>query len=132
MKRLNEFRICLGSNCAQAEENISAALRFLSDQCEIVNHTPCYSTPCEGNQVAPDYLNMLVEGQTDLSFPEMENWTKEYEGLHRKSSGVVPPLISIDIDIVEFNNNLKRYKDASSAHYRIGLEYLKGKVNVDC
>ncbi len=129
----NSFRICLGSNSTDAEENIASAVRFLTGKSILIKTTPCYHTPSEGNPAAPDYVNMLVEGCTSLSFEEFERWTKEYETHLRVNEGLVPPFISIDIDIVEFNNSVMRQADASSYHYRLGLELLGKEIkNADC
>lgn len=121
---MNTARLCLGASVDNKEQQLRAAFEWLTEQTDIVRNTPCYLSDGEGSGGGRVYLNQLVDIASNCSYEEFYSKCKSYESAVRRrnanSAGV-----SIDIDIVEWNDTVLRTQDAESDYYRLGLKQLK-------
>lgn len=115
-----EAVISIGSNCGDRNKNVKAGLEWLNKLLIDSKASSIYATPdCVGGQ--REYINAVVKGKTDLTLYELEDKCKEYEKLHGRTAearrvGDVP----IDIDVVIFDENVVRPKDAGRSFFTLG------------
>lgn len=117
--------LALGSNYGNREEKIKVALEKLASYCLFKGCSALYeSKDWQGGEMP--YLNSVVIIETELEEIYLNRILKviELEGGRTpedKSEGKV----SLDIDIVVWENEILRPKDYSSSYFREGLKMLK-------
>lgn len=126
MENTHTALICLGANVPDAEARISAATDLLCTLGLLISCTPAYPTAPEYAGETVPYLNRLLELSTTHTFDELSELTKSYQTAVRTAADTAP-LIAIDIDIVIWDNEIKRPTDFNSAYFRKGLPLLKAK-----
>lgn len=120
---VNHAIICLGANTPDASERLTGVYRLSASLGTIIESTPPYPTAPEYAGETEPYLNQILILATALSFEELSRRTKDYQTKIRANNRYAP-LVNIDIDIVEWNGEVKRPADAASAYYRQGLKML--------
>ncbi len=99
--------LALGTNLGRRAENLKAALAALgpasprqAPEVAILARSPVYETPPWGYADQPDFLNMVVRGETGLAPLELLQFLKDIESrLGRKASFRYGPRL-IDLDIL--------------------------------
>ena len=119
----NHAIICLGANTPDAAMQLAGALELLKAAGSVVRATKPYPTAPEYAGEDEPYLNQIVELATPHTLGHITEVTKKYQ-TEIRSGNPWPGLVNIDIDIVEWNGEIKRPADAASAYYRQGLELL--------
>ena len=121
---LTEAVISIGSNCGDRDKNVRSGLEWLNKLLYKSKASSLYATPdCSGGP--REYINAVVKGITTLPLSELEDKCKEYEKLHgRTDEARRLGNVTIDIDIVIFDGNVLRPKDAGRAFFTIGYSMI--------
>ncbi len=107
---MNQVVIALGSNI-EKERNLPLAVRLLREMCAVTAVSPVYETIPVGLLNQPNYLNMAVLIQTDLTAAQIKQGpihTIETQ-LNRMRSDDPNAPRTIDVDIVLFNDDIFTY-----------------------
>lgn len=101
----NQTFLGLGSNLGNRENNLEKAIEGLKDLLVIEKISSVYEADPVGVDDHPQYLNLVLEAQTELSPHDLLSEIKELEKqLGRETEGDMKPRI-IDIDILFYNKN---------------------------
>ncbi|MCM1450223.1 MAG: 2-amino-4-hydroxy-6-hydroxymethyldihydropteridine diphosphokinase [Clostridiales bacterium] len=117
--------ISLGSNVPDKERIVSRALRQLGDT--IVAASQPYIDPVDNDATAP-YVNIVAIIDTHCDHLTLAQKYKTLE----VQAGRTPQskqlgLIELDIDIVIYDNEIKRPADYTSPHFQKGYHQLQEK-----
>lgn len=118
----HKFLLCLASN-HQQEENMRAAREKLASLLPGIRFTPERWTAPINSVREEFYLNQLAQGTTSKAEEELISCLKAIEtalGRRRDSSGIV----TIDIDILQFDDKRLHQKDWERAYIKNLLEEL--------
>lgn len=117
----HEIIVLLGSNSADAEEQMTQAFRWLKEQVSVTAMSAVYpSLPYDGT--GPKYLNRVVKGTFTGSEKEFETIAKSREtmqGRQRESHTV-----AIDIDLITYDCIPVRPADMTREYYLQGVKNL--------
>ena len=132
ISRMNQFIILLASN-SEAEKNMTDARKRLhmafleglhfsknhwSEAVVKEGHTPL-------SEEISRYLNAVCVGQTDKTPEDVSSFLKQMEVEMGRLRGVeAQGRVAIDLDLVEWNGEILRPKDAVQGYYRVCLEDL--------
>ncbi|MFH1664743.1 MAG: 2-amino-4-hydroxy-6-hydroxymethyldihydropteridine diphosphokinase [Candidatus Omnitrophota bacterium] len=124
----------IGSNIGDRDENFRAALRHLEStgRIKIKKSSRFYHTKPVGGPPQKDYLNGVLEVETDFSPFEFLGALKEIEAkMGREPFARDHPRI-IDMDILLYNGLVLEYKSLVIPHPRMHLRYfvLKGLAEI--
>jgi 2-amino-4-hydroxy-6-hydroxymethyldihydropteridine diphosphokinase len=116
--------LCLGSNLGKREENLSQALKLLSQRVNLEEVSPVYETepiPIQnGDKRQPLFLNLVCRIATNLPPEELLCLAKEIETrLGRVPSGQINSPRPIDIDILFYDNNIMKTHNLTIPHPRL-------------
>lgn len=116
--------LVLGSNSGCREKNITAAVKLLETCCIINKSSDIYESP-DKNGMNKNYLNMVLEAETCLSENDLNKLLKSFEVKCGRTEtcrkrGDVP----IDMDIVLWEDEIKRPADYKAQYFKIGYEAL--------
>lgn len=120
---MNDAVICLGGNAACSSSLIEAAETFLSAVGTVVAKSGVYSSAAEFVASDSNYLNEVLVLRTALDYSGLHKSTKAFE-TDLRAVHAHAPLVSIDIDIVLWNGEIMRPRDAASAYFLAGLKKL--------
>lgn len=110
----------IGSNCGDRLLLIEESINWLTSHIAITSASEIYATPdCNGGK--KEYLNAVVKGTTTYPAKALEAFCKEYESASGRTplcrlQGDVP----VDIDLVIYDGQILRPKDASREYFKIG------------
>lgn len=101
---MNTVYLALGTNLGDRLANIEAVLAALPPQVLLVQRSPIYQTAPWGYPDQPDYLNLVVKGETELSPEKLLAYLKQIEvELGRRPTIRYGPRL-IDIDILFYDD----------------------------
>lgn len=101
---MSNIYLSLGTNLGDKEDNLERALFLLSEKVTIIKRSSYYETEPVGFQDQPWFLNIVVEGETNLSPQELLIFIKDIErNMKRVKTFVNGPRI-IDVDILLYDN----------------------------
>ena len=116
--------ILLSSN-HEAFKNIEIAKKYLSDRFDKI----VFSESIESNAIGGEcgiYLNAVAIVETEKRLEDMESFLKATETILGRVRGLESKgLVQIDLDLVEWNGNVLRPKDAARPYYVDCLNSLK-------
>lgn len=96
--------IALGSNLGNRPDNLESAIRHLMPGVRILRCSPVYETPPWGYEDQPEFLNQVIEVETDFSPEELLQHVKGVETkVGREDSFRFGPRL-IDIDILFYED----------------------------
>jgi 2-amino-4-hydroxy-6-hydroxymethyldihydropteridine diphosphokinase len=100
---MSKVYLSLGANLGDKESNLEHALRLLSGEVAILKKSSLYETEPVGFKDQPWFLNMVVEGDTDLSPEDLLSLTQSIEHEMKRVKTIVngPRIIDIDILLYE-------------------------------
>ena len=109
--------IAIGTNLGNKEENIQKAIKLISEGgVKIVKTSSLYETEPYGNIDQPDFLNAVIEVETDLSPEELLKVLLSIEGsmgrVRREKWG---PRI-IDLDIIFYGDRIVKEENLTIPH----------------
>ena len=106
MSRKNCAILGLGSNLGKKGANLCQALSYIHDFCDIQSVSPIYKTESLLKDDQSAYFNLCVSVQTDMQPDELLRIIKHIEKrMGRENTGKWYTRV-IDIDIIDYNNNL--------------------------
>ncbi|MFH2036701.1 MAG: 2-amino-4-hydroxy-6-hydroxymethyldihydropteridine diphosphokinase [Candidatus Zixiibacteriota bacterium] len=115
----NNVYLSLGSNLGDREQNISRAIRLLSEMegFELIRASSIYITePVDMDESAPTFFNLVVKGQFKFTPAELlSNIEKIEEKLGRSDKGNYQPR-TIDIDILLFGTTIVKNEKLTIPH----------------
>lgn len=129
---MNRFIILLASN-DEAGKNISRACRILSQAFpENIRFSEKHWSAAvvkEGSAIpglnSAKYLNMVCLGQSGSPLEEIRIFLKQAEeAFGRKRGPEACGCVAIDLDLVEWNGQVLRPKDAAQDYYKVCLKDL--------
>ena len=100
---MSKIYLSLGTNLGDRELNLENALHFLSKEIVILKKSSLYETEPVGFQDQPWFLNMVIEGETDLSPGDFLSLTQSIERKMKRVKTFVngPRIIDVDILLYE-------------------------------
>lgn len=109
---MNNTYLLLGSNIGNSQQQLSAAIKQIDKKIgKVIRRSKLYVTAAWGNTNQPDFLNQVVQVQTNLSAKEaLESILQIEEKMGRVRTVKNAPRI-IDIDILFFNREIIRKKN---------------------
>jgi 2-amino-4-hydroxy-6-hydroxymethyldihydropteridine diphosphokinase len=104
-RKYNQVYISMGSNF-NAKNNITAAIELIQSKFKFIQASSIYqSRDVLANKDGKEYLNLVFEIRTDLSYPELRNQLKSIE----QQLGRVPgekKHVPLDLDILTYNDDV--------------------------
>jgi len=94
----------LGSNLGDRAANLRAAVNALSPEVQILTESALYETPPWGVEDQPGFLNMVVEGATDLTPAALRDHVKQIEAHLGRTPTYHWGTRLIDIDILLYED----------------------------
>ena len=109
----------LGTNLGNRKQNISKAIEAISLKMSISKQSSLYETTAWGYTDQPDFLNQVIQVETDLSPLRLLNFLKKTEvKLGRVENFRYGPRL-IDIDILFYDDLIKTTSRLQIPHPRI-------------
>ncbi|MCH5328504.1 MAG: 2-amino-4-hydroxy-6-hydroxymethyldihydropteridine diphosphokinase [Coprobacter sp.] len=126
---MNRVVIGLGSNVGNALALLEACCKDIASIAVSARFSACYETAAVGTVPAPDYCNCVGIVETDWDYDRLYRCFKEME----KAAGRTPESkhrgeVPLDIDIVVWNDEVKRPRDMEQEYMQIGLNRLKENI----
>jgi 2-amino-4-hydroxy-6-hydroxymethyldihydropteridine diphosphokinase len=94
----------MGTNCGDRLKNLMAAIDALAPEINVTRRSPIYQTPPWGYTDQPDFLNLVVEGETDLAPKTLLTKLKNLEKKVGRTATFRWGPREIDIDILFYDN----------------------------
>lgn len=117
--------LVLGSNFGKREAAIRKALDCLSEVCSLLKMSDIYESPDYFGSFRK-YANLVVEIETEKEELLINNIVKKIEKtLGRTKESRERGEVIIDIDIVIWNNEIRRHADYNSTYFKKGYLQLK-------
>ena len=116
---MSRIFLSLGTNLGDKEGNLERALHLLSEKVRIIKRSSCYETEPVGYKNQPWFLNMVVEGETDLSPEDILIFTKGIESEMKRIKTVVNGPRIIDVDIILFEDEIIETESLTIPHPRM-------------
>ncbi|PKO13129.1 MAG: 2-amino-4-hydroxy-6-hydroxymethyldihydropteridine diphosphokinase [Chloroflexi bacterium HGW-Chloroflexi-10] len=111
--------IALGTNLGNKEKNLENAIKALSVTVTVQSISSNYVTPPWGYIDQPEFLNMVLSGETELQPHELLFFLKETEKqLGRLENFQYGPRL-IDMDILYFHKTIMESKELTIPHPQI-------------
>lgn len=111
--------IGLGSNIGDRFENLTSALRELSEFSTILTKSQIYETEPVGYKEQQDFLNMVVKISTNLSPIDLIIRLEEIEHKMGRIKEIVDGPRNIDLDILFFGNEVINSQSLKIPHPRL-------------
>ena len=99
MRTTHTIFLALGSNLGDRQANLQAAIQALPPAIQVLRLSSIYETKPWGYQEQPDFLNQVLQGETQLAPVELMRALKELEQLlgRQATFHYGPRLIDLDI-----------------------------------
>lgn len=111
--------IGLGTNLGERCDNLARARALLSAKVSIIRQSSIYETKPWGFLEQPDFLNQVVEGETDLTPTELLDFLKCVEKkMGRETSFRYGPRL-IDLDILLYGERVVHTKRLDVPHPKL-------------
>ncbi len=111
--------LSLGSNLGDRPQNLHNAISFLPPKVQSIRQSSIYETEPWGYADQPAFLNMVIEGETDLEPPDLLIFLKEIEvSMGRQETFRFGPRL-IDLDILFFDKLILDSPTLTIPHPRI-------------
>ena len=101
---MNKVYLGLGSNIGESKKNIESALALLSEKVNIVKKSSYYETEPVGFKDQAWFLNMVLEGQTELTPIELLDFTQGIERDMKRVKTILNGPRIIDLDILIYDD----------------------------
>ena len=116
---MNKVYLGLGSNIGDSKKNIESALLLLGEKVNIVNKSSYYETEPVGFKDQPWFLNIVVEGRTDLNPRELLDFTQSVERDMKRVKTIVNGPRIIDVDILIYDDVKMESENLTIPHPRM-------------
>ncbi len=111
--------IALGTNMGDCLENLRLARQALAQSLGVLNASPIYQTPPWGYLDQADFLNQVVQAETDLSPVELLRLLKRLEGELGRQPGIHNGPRQIDLDFLFYDDLVLEAPGLTLPHPRI-------------
>ncbi|MBR0598648.1 2-amino-4-hydroxy-6-hydroxymethyldihydropteridine diphosphokinase [Sinanaerobacter chloroacetimidivorans] len=101
---MSKIYLSLGTNLGDKKSNLEYALHLLSEKVIILKKSSFYETEPVGFKDQPWFLNMVIEGETDLSSGDLLYFAKNIESKMKRVKTIVNGPRIIDIDILLYDD----------------------------
>lgn len=118
---MNKIFLSLGTNLGDKEANLETALLLLSEKVDILKKSSYYETEPVGYNDQPWFLNMVIEGETELCAKDTLLLIKAIENKMKRIKIVLNGPRIIDIDILIFGNEKIETEELTIPHPRMLL-----------
>ncbi|GAB4579263.1 MAG: 2-amino-4-hydroxy-6-hydroxymethyldihydropteridine diphosphokinase [Anaerolineales bacterium] len=119
LKDVSIFFLSLGTNLGNRETNIQNAIARLAPSVRVSQASPIYETAPWGFEDQPNFLNMVVEGETDLPPRELLKCLKTLEtDLGRAPTFRYGPRL-IDLDILFYDDLILQTPELTIPHPKL-------------
>lgn len=109
----------LGSNLGDRRQNLESAIQALPPRVRVLRRSAIYRTPPWGYTEQPEFLNMALEAQTELSPEALLEFLKQIElQLGRQPSFLYGPR-QIDLDILFYGERILHSQRLTIPHPRL-------------
>ena len=116
---MNKAYLGLGTNIENRETHLRVALTEISQLGSITKQSSIYETSPVGYEAQDDFLNMVIELETELDPTELIIKLQEIEHKIGRIKEVTNGPRKIDIDILLFNNEVIDSKNLTIPHPRM-------------
>ena len=116
---MSRIFLSLGSNLGDKEGNIGHAIELLSKKVKILKKSSYYETEPVGYKDQPWFLNMVLEGETELPPEEVLSFSKSIESEMKRIKTIVNGPRIIDIDILIYEDEVIETGDLTVPHPRM-------------
>ncbi len=116
---MSKIYLSLGTNLGDKESNLEQALRLLAQKVKILKTSSLYETEPVGFKDQPWFLNMVLEGKTDLSASDLLSFTKSIESEMKRIKTIVNGPRIIDVDILLYDDEKIETEDLIIPHPRM-------------
>jgi 2-amino-4-hydroxy-6-hydroxymethyldihydropteridine diphosphokinase len=132
---MNSYIILLSSN-SNAEQNMSEARQkldaFFTVNTLFSDNMRTLAVSKDGHPLPSDetafYLNAVCQTQSDRPLDEVQTFLKQLEtDMGRIRGTEAQGHVAIDLDLVEWNGEVLRPKDANQAYYKVCMGNLKNR-----
>ena len=111
--------LSLGSNLGDREANLESVFEELPPEIEVMLRSSIYETEPWGFKDQPDFLNMILQGKTELTPRELLAYLKKIEKkIGRKPSFIYGPRL-VDIDILFYGKKVVDEVQLTIPHKKI-------------
>lgn len=100
----NRIYLGLGSNIGDTMKNINLALDLLQEKVNILKKSSYYETEPVGYKEQDWFLNIVIEGETELSPEALLEFTQSIEAKMKRVKTIVNGPRIIDVDILLYSN----------------------------
>lgn len=111
--------LALGTNIGDRQANLQIAKQRMSPEVIVMRESPIYVTPPWGYENQPDFLNQVIEGQTDLSPKQLLNYLKGIEREMGREKRIRNGPRLIDLDIIFYGHRVVNEEDLQIPHPRL-------------
>ena len=109
----------LGSNMGDRKENLAKAISLLSQKMRLLKQSSLYETAAWGYTEQADFLNQVVQVESDLKPLPLLNFLKKTEAEIGRVENFRYGPRSIDIDILFYDDLVRNTKKLQIPHLRI-------------
>ena len=123
MSHLAKVYIGLGSNLGNRLENLQLAINAIRNRHQVLSISSVYMNPPLGFEADTDFYNAVICIETTFSPKELLNFLKNIEkrmGRSKKSIAGNYESRIIDLDILDFNQEIYDFGDLTIPHAEIG------------
>lgn len=116
---MNKIYLGIGTNLGDKYSNLEQALNFLSEKVDILKKSSIYETEPVGFKDQPMFLNMVIEGETDLSPYDLLCFTQSIERKMKRIKTLINGPRIIDIDILLYEDKKIEMENLIIPHPRM-------------
>lgn len=117
--RSRKVYLALGTNLGNRLMNLKNAVKSLPPEVSVIKASPVYETPPWGYLDQSDFLNQVLEAETELAPEELLAYLKRLENqIGRKKSFKYGPRL-IDLDILFYDDLILETTNLTIPHPRI-------------
>lgn len=116
--------VSLGSNMPDGRERVAGAIAWLHDVMEVESCSAIYTTPSVSVGDDSTYYNAVACCSTGLQPPQIECLLKCYEAESGRRHSPGSHSVAIDLDLVVFDGDVLRPRDAARDYFLIGLSQI--------
>ena len=121
--------ISLGANTADKKQRVDNCITAISHIAHIMAKTPIYETPAEGSVATTEYANALLVIECKTEYEALRSTFKQWEiDAGRTPESKQQGIVSLDIDIISWNDHVIKERDMEFEYMKKGLQYLEGKL----
>ncbi len=116
---MNKIYLSLGSNIGDTKYNLDQAVELLKEKINIFKQSSYYETEPVGYKDQDWFLNIVIEGETDLTPEDLLKFTQSIEEKMKRVKTIRFGPRIIDLDILLYEKEVIETKDLIIPHPRM-------------